>query len=100
MCVRSVVAGQLMFFDVGLSQVQESPVDLRGRAAAPPGPGRGVPPGDGGHARRRGGSLAALAAEEPGGGAQQGGDAPAFQEQAQQHTDSQKPAAGPAQVNS
>lgn len=67
-----------MFFDVGFSQVQESPVDLRGRAAAPPGPGRGVPPGDGGHARCRRGGLAALGAEGPGGGAQQGGDAPAF----------------------
>lgn len=89
-----------MFFHVGFSQVQESAVDLRGRAAAPPGPGRGVPPGDGGHARRRRGGLAPLGAEEPGGGAQQGGDTPAFQEQAQQHADGQKPAAGPAQVNS
>lgn len=65
----------LSSFCLRFSQVKESVISLRRRAAAPPRSGRRVP-----HASRGHGGVAPLGAAEAGGGAHRRGDAPAFPE--------------------
>lgn len=80
------------------SEVEESAVDLRGRAAPPARPGRGVPRPMGGDPGRRHGGVASLGAAEGVRGARRRGGPRALQEHKRRRADVQRPAAGAAQV--
>lgn len=78
--ILQVLINEKILFSLLLSEVEESVIHYRRRAATAPWPGRRISRPVGGHAGCCHGSVASLRAAEAGDGARQGGNTPTFQE--------------------